>query len=65
MAHHNNTPASVLDAPTVTHKWIASHDGPNREARRHAHTSTGKRGTVPKALRPLATNVPYVKPKKG
>lgn len=59
--YHNNTPASVLEAPKQTVKTIHAHTGPNRRERRHGYTQTGKHFIVPAEYREPATNVPFVK----
>lgn len=61
MAHHNSTPQTVLDAPAFQPRWFYRHTGTNRAGRRHVQTPSG----IPKHLRAPATNVPYVKPKRG
>ena len=45
MAHHNKTPQSVLEAPTVTKTFVEGTEtfGPNRDQRRHVtDPKTGK-----------------------
>jgi hypothetical protein len=58
MAHHNNTPRSVLEAPELKPIVLVEHTGPSRRMRRHIVTKTGKRYFVPKSLQPAATNSP-------
>jgi hypothetical protein len=62
MAHHNNTPRSILDAPTLAPRWVVRHTGPNRRDRRKlALPKTGRVITLPKPLRAPATNSPLVR----
>lgn len=68
MAKKNKIPESILKAPRLVPEYVVEHDGPNREARRHwvNHGSALKPAwvrykTVPRVLRPAATNVPYRK----
>jgi hypothetical protein len=57
--HHNNTPASVLEAPKQTVKYIHENTGSNRRERRHGYTKTGKHYIIPKEYRDAATNTPF------
>jgi hypothetical protein len=66
MAYHNNTPQSVLDAPAREIRVIVGHTGTPRWSRRHyAVPRTGRVFNLPRWARKPATNVPYVKPRKG
>lgn len=65
MAHHNNTPESVLKAPGITVAVISEHTGLNRRDRRKLLTKNGKLVHIPKHLQPPATNVSYIKPRKS
>ena len=65
MAFHNSTPESVLNAPCPTVGVLWLHTGPNRYDRRHATTRTGARPFIPKARQIPASNLPYVRPRKG
>lgn len=58
MAHHNNTPQTVLDAPAVTKTWWVRHTGKNRAMRRERFVIGNRRvwGVY------SGTNVPYRKP---
>lgn len=44
MAHHNSTPASVLEAPGITRTFVEGTEfsGPNRAERRHFKTASGR-----------------------
>ena len=61
MAHHNSTPTSVLEAPTLKPRWVIRHDGPNRRDRRKLTTATGKVRTIGKHFQLPATNSPLVR----
>ena len=60
MAHHDSTPASVLNAPTITTELVSVQDGFNRQERRHG---IAKHEPEDYARRVAAgKNVPYRKP---
>lgn len=61
MAHHNNTPASVLAAPPLTPVFLVEHTSPNRAMRRHWHTLNGRTGFIPKSRQAPSFNEPHVK----
>ena len=63
MSSHNSTPKSILNAPTATVVVISDQSRPNRAARRHFRTETGKTLTIPKAYRQSPMNPPFVLPK--
>lgn len=77
MASHNSTPASVLNAPSVTIITLCVHQYSNRYERRHWReegtfaigaslkaraSATGKERTIPKRFRSPGLNTPYRKP---
>jgi hypothetical protein len=62
MAHHNNTPESVLNAPEQTVIVVSAQPYHNRAARRHVVTPEGKRIRIPKDAQEQAMNKPYRKP---
>jgi hypothetical protein len=53
MAHHNNTPASVLEAPKLAPKYFVQHIGPNRAQRR------GKQFFKPGPATQVVRNTPF------
>lgn len=60
MAHHNSTPVTVLNAPTVTTEHLSVQDGFNRRERRHG---IAKHEPEDYARRVAAgKNAPYRKP---
>lgn len=65
MAYHHSTPASVLEAPTRSYKFIIENTGMNRADRRHTRLlnslGLGKNLFVPKASQAPATNIPFRK----
>lgn len=45
--HHNNTPASILEAPEAVAIWVHKHTAKNRAQRRHYYDpETGKRSFI-------------------
>jgi hypothetical protein len=40
VAHHNNTPRRVLDAPVSRPRWVVRHVGMSRAERRHRVVTT-------------------------
>lgn len=65
MAHHNNTPESVLNAPGQVIIVVSAQPYHNRAARRHVVTPEGKRIRIPKAVQEQAMNEPYRKAVRG
>jgi len=71
MAYHNNTPESVLNAPTRTTIFVSEQKYTPRRNRRHILSVnpdslglTGKQLFIPKASQEPALNEPYRKPVK-
>lgn len=71
MAHHNSTPATVLNAPTRSYSFVSEQPHTNRRGRRHILEQnpdslgvTGKYLFIPKSAQMQALNVPYRKPVK-
>jgi hypothetical protein len=64
MAHHNNTPESVLKAPRPTVRYLVQHTGTSRRERRHTRLTNslglGRDLFIPKHRQAPATNTPYV-----
>ena len=64
MAHHNNTPQSILDAPPMSVIWLVVHKAPNRRNRRHVKPErAGPTFYIPKAQQQPAANRPVVRKK--
>lgn len=62
MAHHNNTPQSIRDAPSRTVSEVVTYRSPNRQNRRHVKPERfGKTFYVPKDQQRPSRNVPFVK----